>query len=229
MGLKWSNPAPEAKQPIISALPSNAAVKNPPQPSPPPSKYAVKKSTQVPPPARKARNKPPQSRPIFIQPTFTEQQKVYVQLCDTCKIVIDRKVVNNSFQCAGGHSWDGNKWSWDLCCKCYLEQKENHGANREWVIRSGCDHCIQRLNFRLTSSEKAIRKMKKAEDEAMCIELHKWKAKGFDSIPFDYFLTCRDCQDRFIFSVGEQVFYRDRNLNWPSRCKKCRDRRKGRK
>jgi len=36
-------------------------------------------------------------------------------------------------------------------------------------------------------------------------------------------LVCRDCQGAFVFSVGEQEFYREKGLiNVPRRCPNCR-------
>ncbi len=43
----------------------------------------------------------------------------------------------------------------------------------------------------------------------------------------DQTLYCRDCNQEFTFSVGEQEFYASRGLtNAPSRCPECRDARK---
>ncbi len=43
----------------------------------------------------------------------------------------------------------------------------------------------------------------------------------------DKSITCVDCGQEFIFSAGEQEFYRERGLtNEPTRCKNCRDARK---
>ena len=39
----------------------------------------------------------------------------------------------------------------------------------------------------------------------------------------DQTLSCRDCQQAFTFTVGEQEFYASRGLtNAPSRCRECR-------
>ncbi|MBA7507533.1 hypothetical protein ES706_06252 [subsurface metagenome] len=41
--------------------------------------------------------------------------------------------------------------------------------------------------------------------------------------PADKTLTCRDCDRTFVFTVGEQEFYRSRGLQHePSRCPECR-------
>ena len=38
-------------------------------------------------------------------------------------------------------------------------------------------------------------------------------------------LTCKICGSSFTFSIGEQEFYRDRQLMEPRRCPQCRRRR----
>jgi hypothetical protein len=38
----------------------------------------------------------------------------------------------------------------------------------------------------------------------------------------DRTLTCADCGEDFIFTVGEQVFFWDKGLSEPKRCKQCR-------
>src|ERR1041385_6588035 len=48
-----------------------------------------------------------------------------------------------------------------------------------------------------------------------------------DSVSEDKALTCRDCGAEFIFSAGEQEFYRQKGFeNVPTRCKPCRDAKK---
>lgn len=43
----------------------------------------------------------------------------------------------------------------------------------------------------------------------------------------DKTLSCADCNDDFIFSRNEQMFYQERGFtNEPKRCKNCRDKRK---
>lgn len=43
----------------------------------------------------------------------------------------------------------------------------------------------------------------------------------------DRALTCRDCATEFIFTVGEQEFYRQKGFeNLPTRCKPCREAKK---
>jgi CxxC-x17-CxxC domain-containing protein len=43
----------------------------------------------------------------------------------------------------------------------------------------------------------------------------------------DQVLICADCNQEFIFTVGEQEFYADKGLvNSPKRCKGCRSNRK---
>lgn len=44
----------------------------------------------------------------------------------------------------------------------------------------------------------------------------------------DQTLYCRDCNQEFVFTVGEQEFYASHNLmNTPTRCPSCRAARKG--
>jgi CxxC-x17-CxxC domain-containing protein len=44
----------------------------------------------------------------------------------------------------------------------------------------------------------------------------------------DQTLYCRDCNEEFVFTVGEQEFYASHNLlNAPTRCPSCRAARKG--
>jgi len=46
-------------------------------------------------------------------------------------------------------------------------------------------------------------------------------------IPMDKTLTCRDCGQSFLFTVGEQEFFASRGFtNEPSRCPECRASRK---
>ena len=43
----------------------------------------------------------------------------------------------------------------------------------------------------------------------------------------DQSITCADCGEEFIFTAGEQTFYREKGLtNAPTRCKSCREKRK---
>ena len=44
----------------------------------------------------------------------------------------------------------------------------------------------------------------------------------------DQRIKCVDCGEEFLFTVGEQAFYREHNLTHaPTRCKRCRTNRKG--
>ena len=38
----------------------------------------------------------------------------------------------------------------------------------------------------------------------------------------DIQIKCADCPNTFIFTAGEQKYYKDRNLASPKRCHKCR-------
>ena len=42
----------------------------------------------------------------------------------------------------------------------------------------------------------------------------------------DITLSCTDCSGGFIWSKGEQEFYKDKGLQEPKRCKICRRARK---
>ncbi len=45
----------------------------------------------------------------------------------------------------------------------------------------------------------------------------------------DKTLKCQDCGADFIFTVGEQEFYKEKQLaSEPKRCKACRDAKRGR-
>ncbi|MFQ5649830.1 MAG: zinc-ribbon domain-containing protein [bacterium] len=42
----------------------------------------------------------------------------------------------------------------------------------------------------------------------------------------DSTLICVDCGNEFVFSEGEQEFYKERGFEEPKRCKPCREQRK---
>ena len=42
----------------------------------------------------------------------------------------------------------------------------------------------------------------------------------------DIEITCRDCNKEFIWTAGEQDYYKEYNLFKPSRCPDCRKKRK---
>ena len=43
----------------------------------------------------------------------------------------------------------------------------------------------------------------------------------------DKTLVCQDCGPEFVFTAGEQAFYKEKGFdNEPKRCKACRDKRK---
>lgn len=43
----------------------------------------------------------------------------------------------------------------------------------------------------------------------------------------DKIIICKDCGKEFIFTVGEQEFYKEKDIqNDPVRCKKCRDKKR---
>ena len=46
----------------------------------------------------------------------------------------------------------------------------------------------------------------------------------------DKTLVCQDCGKEFIFTAGEQAFYKEKGFdNEPKRCKECREKRKAAK
>ena len=43
----------------------------------------------------------------------------------------------------------------------------------------------------------------------------------------DKTLVCQDCGNEFVFTAGEQAFYKEKGLdNEPKRCQECRNKRK---
>ena len=43
----------------------------------------------------------------------------------------------------------------------------------------------------------------------------------------DKVIKCRDCSEEFVFTIGEQNFYKDRGFQHePTRCRRCRDDKK---
>jgi CxxC-x17-CxxC domain-containing protein len=43
----------------------------------------------------------------------------------------------------------------------------------------------------------------------------------------DRVLKCRDCGEEFVFTAGEQTFYKERGFQHePTRCRRCRDEKK---
>src|SRR5215212_2214342 len=48
--------------------------------------------------------------------------------------------------------------------------------------------------------------------------------RGFGEM--DRTMTCRDCDQAFVFTAGEQAFYQERGFSEPQRCPGCRQARK---
>lgn len=44
--------------------------------------------------------------------------------------------------------------------------------------------------------------------------------------PQDISIKCWECGERFIFTVGEQQFYKQKGFTHPKRCEECRDKDK---
>ena len=58
-----------------------------------------------------------------------------------------------------------------------------------------------------------------------------------DTIPYIYYImkgvtmeekiiVCKDCGKEFVFTVGEQEFYKQHGFSEPKRCRDCRQKRK---
>ena len=45
----------------------------------------------------------------------------------------------------------------------------------------------------------------------------------------DIKIVCKDCGKEFIFTAGEQEFYKEKGFSNPVRCKDCREKRKAEK
>ncbi len=44
----------------------------------------------------------------------------------------------------------------------------------------------------------------------------------------DKTIVCKDCNNEFVFTAGEQEFYAEKGFSEPVRCKTCRDAKKAR-
>jgi cold shock CspA family protein len=42
----------------------------------------------------------------------------------------------------------------------------------------------------------------------------------------DTWITCAKCSTEFVFTAGEQAYYRQKNISPPRRCRACREQRK---
>ncbi len=42
----------------------------------------------------------------------------------------------------------------------------------------------------------------------------------------DKIIHCCDCEQNFVFTAGEQAYYKSKSLSEPKRCKSCRELRK---
>ena len=45
-------------------------------------------------------------------------------------------------------------------------------------------------------------------------------------LPEDKKIICKDCGKEFIFTIGEQEFYKSKNFADPQRCRKCSKKRR---
>ncbi len=59
----------------------------------------------------------------------------------------------------------------------------------------------------------------------------EWNIGELDEMSFvDKTMTCRDCNEEFVFTAGEQEFYAEKGFtNEPSRCPNCRRANKARR
>lgn len=47
-------------------------------------------------------------------------------------------------------------------------------------------------------------------------------------LPEDIKIKCKDCNKEFIFSIGEQEFYKSKNFPFPKRCRRCAKKKRSR-
>ena len=57
-----------------------------------------------------------------------------------------------------------------------------------------------------------------------CLELVEDTVANHDGE--DKEIICIDCGRQFVFSIGEQEFYKSKNFPFPKRCKKCSKKRR---
>lgn len=140
----------------------------------------------------------------------------YAYACQHCRVIVERDVFNDPDQCYIGNSWDGRKWDWNYCCACYCKFK------RHEMDKYSCVYCLLRADMEPSKANFAtLQKMEQDHLEHLR-KLNEWKLKGFNSIPYDRTLSCRECDQYFVFNVGEQVFFRSKGFNQPRKCKVCR-------
>ena len=59
-----------------------------------------------------------------------------------------------------------------------------------------------------------------------CLELVEDTVANHDGE--DKEIICRDCGKEFIFTVGEQDFYKSKNFAFPKRCRQCAKKKRSR-
>ncbi|NIK30046.1 superfamily II DNA helicase RecQ [Thalassobacillus devorans] len=77
---------------------------------------------------------------------------------------------------------------------------------------------IQEIIKALASNEPIDHQLKLKREESM-----KEMLKG--EAPQDLLLKCYECGERFLFTVGEQKFYKQKGFVYPKRCNECRNQR----
>lgn len=88
--------------------------------------------------------------------------------------------------------------------------------------------CWEEIEYKKVRAEirQTIRALEKQEpvDQAEIQERSRQLDEALKgSAPQDYLLKCYECGDRFLFTVGEQQFYKQKRFALPKRCKECRD------
>jgi hypothetical protein len=71
--------------------------------------------------------------------------------------------------------------------------------------------------------------LQEAEEEDPPMKIHKKSAPKEEAEGEDENLECRDCGAEFVFSAGEQAFYKEKGFdNKPTRCAECKAAKKAR-
>ncbi|MGM0845025.1 MAG: RQC-minor-1 family DNA-binding protein [Bacillota bacterium] len=79
-------------------------------------------------------------------------------------------------------------------------------------VKTEIQNTIEALEAKEPVDEAAVRERQSRIHEAL---------KG--AAPEDFLLKCYECGDRFLFTVGEQQFYKMKGFDLPKRCGDCRE------
>ncbi len=82
----------------------------------------------------------------------------------------------------------------------------------------------RRLNMQRIEDEERIRSRYRDNTRTVIVK-HEVVAQQPDCTQ-DLILKCQDCGGNFVFTVGEQQFYKSKGFTIPKRCKACRDAKK---